>query len=462
MIATIIWAIFFIVAVTGLTFVLLNFPKYHRLCITLMVFSTCHIKKPFYQELLFRVYRGVDRGFGVTFPDIFFFSFALYLLIKKPVKLKWTHPGLILWWFVILISFLSLGNAGDPFAGLFTIHKFIRASLLFWVMINIIKTKKDIMAVLHGFIAALAFEGITTMWSKYVTKTVVNRVQGSFNHPNAFAMYIDMLIPIVWSGFMEKVFTKKAARWAVTGIGLCFMCVIFTKSRAATVLLPLVLGATTGLSFMLKPSLHKTGVAIVAIIGGVIVMSLAMPTIIRRFEKAPKESAETRHYFNDAAAAMAQDKLFGCGINNYAWALQNTDYYWYMYPEALELPDPEAFRESEHGASRLGTAHNIYYLFLGETGILGVIGLSLMFAVFFIQILWLLPRMKDPLSRSILCGLTTAFPLLYLHSKLEWVWRQTQTLYLYFILAGLMVAVGNYSRRLQLQKKRSKSGKRRL
>jgi O-antigen ligase len=179
-----------------------------------------------------------------------------------------------------------------------------------------------------------------------------------------------------------------------------------------------------------------------------------MPTIIRRFQNAPKQSAETRHYFNDAAAAMAQDRLFGCGINNYAWALRYTDYYWGMYPEALALPDPEAFRESESGQSRLGTCHNIYWLFAGETGYPGMILLIIMYAVFYLQVLRGFFRAKDPLSRAVFCGLATGLPLLYIHSKLEWVWRQTQAIYLYFILAGLMVAVGTYSERLRAQKKR--------
>lgn len=455
--ASLVWGAFFIFSVASLTSFLIVFPKYHRICISLMVFLTCHIKKPFYYELLFRVYRGVDRGFGVTFPDIFFFSFAFYLLIKRPWKLKWTHPGLTLWWLIIGASFLSLANAGDAFAGLFTIHKFLRASLLFWVIINIIKTKEDIIAVMNGCVAALAFQGLTTLWAKYVSKTVVNRVRGSFNHPNAFAMYVDMLLPVVWACYMEKIFSKKMARWALVGIGTCFICVIFTKSRAATVLLPLTLGGTTGLSMMLKPNLHKTGITILALIGGIIVMSLAMPTIVRRFQKAPKESAETRDYFNIAAAAMAHDQFFGCGINNYAWALKNSDYYWYMYPEALELPDPEAFRESDHGSSRLGTAHNIYYLFLGETGVLGCTFLALMFAAFYLQILINLFRVKDPVSRAVMCGLAASFPLLYLHSKLEWVWRQTQSLYLYFILAGMIVAVRNYSQTTQRRRKNRKA-----
>ncbi len=452
--ATIVWAIFFVVSVSGLTFFLLNFPKYHRLCITLMVFATCHVKKPYYQELLYRLYRGVDRGFGVTFVDIFFFSFAFYLLIKKPYKLKWTHPGLTMWWFIILLSICSLMNAGEPFAGLFSIHKFLRASLLFWVIINMVRSKKDIMAVLNGLVAALAFQGGVAMWNKYVTKTCVNRVMGSFNHPNAFAMYVNMIMPIAWAGFMEKIFSKKVMKWAVIGVGMGFMAVIFTKSRACTVLLPAILGMTTALSFMVKPTLHKSGVAFIATIAGCVVIGMALPTIIRRFEKAPKESAETRNYFNNAAAAMADDRFFGCGINNYAWSLKHTDYYWYMYPEGLEASDPEAFREEKF--ARLGTCHNIYWFFAGEVGYWGMYALFLMYGIFYTKALWGVIRARDPLSRAVMCGLVPSLLLLHVHSKLEWVWRQTQAIYLYFILAGLIVVVGNYSKRYNAQKKRRK------
>ena len=186
---------------------------------------------------------------------------------------------------------------------------------------------------------------------------------------------------------------------------------------------------------------------------------MAMPTIIRRFEKAPKESAETRHYFNDAAAAMADDRLFGCGINNYAWSLKYTDYYWHMYPEGLEVADPEAFREEKF--ARLGTCHNIYWFFAGETGYPGMYLLVVMYAIFYLQVLIGLLKAKDPLSRAVMCGLATGFPLLHVHSKLEWVWRQTQSIYLYFILAGLMVAVGNYSSRFNAAKKSKTRRKRR-
>ncbi len=433
--------IIFVTGVPAVTFVLLFFPRWRRTCIALMVFSTCHIKKPFYQEVFYTFYRGVDRGYGVTIPDLFFFGFALYLLIMRPGKTKWIPYALPAWWLVIGISIISLGNAGVVSYGLFTIHKFIRAAVLFWVMVNIVKDRRDIQAVLAGFTAALAWQGTVVLWNKYVNASVVNRVVGSFNHPNALTMYLDLILPIVWACFLEKVLDKRTARWALPALGLGFVSVIFTKSRAGIVLMPLTLAGTTCLSIILKPTAHKVRLTLVAALAGAIVASAALPMIIRRFEKAPKASAETRHYFNDAAKAMARDHRFGCGINQYSWSLDNLDYYWCMYPEALNLRDPEAFRYSEGGRSRLGTAHHIYYLFMGETGRPGMIAYILFLALIYLKALRTLIRAQDPLTRAVTCGMIFSFTLVYVHGLLEWVWRQTQTIYMYFILAGLLVAI---------------------
>jgi hypothetical protein len=451
----------FATGVPAVTLVLLFMPGWRRTCIALMVFSTCHIKKPFYQEVFYTFYRGVDRGYGVTIPDLFFFGFALYLLIRKPVKIKWVPYALPAWWLVIAISIVSLANAGVVSYGLFTIHKFVRAAVLYWVMVNIIKDRRDVQAVLSGLTAALAWQGTVVLFNKYVTGTVVNRVVGSFNHPNALTMYLDLILPVVWACFLEKVLDKRTAKWVLPALGMAFVAVLFTKSRAGIVLMPLTLFGTTGLSIILKPTTHKAGLTLVAMLAGAVVGSAALPTIIRRFEKAPKASAETRHYFNDAAKTMARDRLFGCGINQYSWALDNTDYYWCMYPEAISLKDPEAFRESKHGRSRLGTAHHIYYLFMGETGRPGMIAYILFLAMIYLKALWTLIRARDPLTRAVACGLTFSFTLVYVHGLLEWVWRQTQTMYMYFILAGLLVAMAERAAKLRAAPGYAPAGQRR-
>jgi len=180
--------------------------------------------------------------------------------------------------------------------------------------------------------------------------------------------------------------------------------------------------------------------ALAAILGSGI-FYVAMPRIIRRFRNAPKASAETREYFNEAAREMANDRVLGCGINMYSWALEHTDYYWYVYPDMLDLTDPEEFRETTQGRSRLGTAHNIYYLMLGETGWPGAVAWVLVCATFYLRAMWGCLTARATLPRALLLGMLCGFALLHVHGTLEWVVRQTQTLYAFLLLSGFMVAL---------------------
>ena len=399
-------------------------------------------------EVFFQNYRGTDRGFGVTIPDLLFIGIALYLIIKRPFRIKWWPYNTTLWIVMILISIASLANAGVPIYGWFTIHKFVRCLILYWVIVNVIRSREDILVIVKAMILALLWQGIVVMWAKYVTGSVVVRSIGSFNHPNAMAMYLNLILPIVWACLLEGVLPKRWRITAIIGLGLSFMAVLFTKSRAAIVLMPTMMLGVTFLSAIRKVTIRKVGIIGIAMVCGLAVFGIALPRIIERFEKAPKESAQTRVHFNDAADAMGNDRLLGCGINQFSWALQYTDYYWIVYSDKVDLADPEAFRETTAGLSRLGTAHHIYYLFLAETGWPGLIVFILFIARFYIKTLIGFFRAHEPLCRAVLTGMVGGFALLHLHGTLEWVLRQTQTLYLFFILNGLMIATIRIDRSL--------------
>ena len=147
---------------------------------------------------------------------------------------------------------------------------------------------------------------------------------------------------------------------------------------------------------------------------------------------------------------MANDKLFGMGLNSYSWALANTDYYWYVYAEERdEVKDEEEFRESRKGQSRLGTAHHIYYLFAAETGWPGMIIFILFIAKYYLHNLVLLFRARDDYYQAILLGLLVGFSTLHLQGLLEWIFRQTQVFFLFCVLSGLMVATGNVMKQVR-------------
>ena len=70
-----------LIGVPAVLLSLFTYPKIRRPFLILMVFWTCYVKKPFYMEVFFVQYRGVDRGFGVTVADLLFFGFFLWIIL---------------------------------------------------------------------------------------------------------------------------------------------------------------------------------------------------------------------------------------------------------------------------------------------------------------------------------------------------------------------------------------------
>jgi hypothetical protein len=452
-VASLLGIVTFFVGVPFVTGTLYALPRLRRVMLGLMVFTTCHVKKPFYMEVFFEAYRGVDRGFAVTLPDLLFFGFFFWLLMGG------SHQKLILWpynsslWvLLIVISVLSLTGATMPYYGLFTIHKLIRALLLYWVMVNIVQDREDVKVVITALIAAVLFQGWIVFFDKYITRAVVNRSVGSFPHPNTLAMYIDLIIPAILAMILADSFTKKGNRWATIALFAGMLCVVFTKSRAALVIMMGALSGVTAISILIKPTARKLGIVFIGFLLLDMVGIAVAPRIIKRFQSAPEASEQTREYFNYAARAMARDNLLGTGINSYSWMLANTDYYWYVYPDALNTEDDlDEFRESKQGQSRLGTAHHIYLLFAAETGWAGMWVFILFISRFYIHNFVLLLKARDEYCQAILLGLLIGFTTLHLQGLLEWIFRQTQVLYLFFVLSGLMVAIGNMMKRESAQ-----------
>ena len=431
-------------AVAGVVVLLGVRPRMYRPLLTFMAFTTCYIIKPFYQEVFFEDYRGVDRGFGVTLPDFVFLGLFVYLLLMSRKRtIIWWPYNTTLWVLVILISCASLFTSVMPYYGLFTLYKFIRCLILYWVVVNTVRVKEDVQAILNGLCAALLFQTGVVLYERYISLENVSRSDGSFPHPNSLAMYIDLIIPILLALFISNVMTRWAKTGAILAVFMGIGCVLLTKSRAAMVIMTGAIGMVTLLTVLPRPTPRRLGLVFIGCILMAIMGTVAAPKIIKRFQSAPKESEQTRTYFNNAATAMANDHFFGIGLNAYAWALANTDYYWKVYPDILEDPqeNPVAFRHSEGGESRLGTAHHVYLLMAAETGWIGM----WVFVLFLLRFYWKNMRLffstREPYYRVIYLGMLVGFLTLHLQGLLEWVFRQTQVMYLFFLLSGLMIAI---------------------
>jgi len=438
----------FLVGPPLVALVLIAQPRWRPFFAGLLAFSTCFIMKPFYQEVFFQEYRGVDRGFGVTITDVLFFGFALFLGSAGGTRKKvWWPYNTGIYLLLILMEGVSLIGSPVPLLGAFSLHKFLRGLVLFWVVVNLIQEKKDLKPLLVGLVAAIVFQFLVVFVEKYVLQAEVVRSNGTFPHPNSLAMYMNMLIPIFLALLLVGTGSRNQDIGCAVAALLGTICVIFSKSRASLALLSATLVFVPAMTFSFRPSKRVIGLSTAGFLVLVLVGAAAAPRILNRFMNAPSESAETRAFFNSAALQMAADHPFGVGFNAFAWSLTNTDYYWLMYPDKVNVDHPQAFRDSPGGKDRLGTAHHVYLLFAAETGWYGMAVFILLLLRFLWKNYYEYVRARDYQYKAILVGLLAGVLTLHFQGLLEWIFRQTQVFYLFLLLTGMMVAIGRLQKR---------------
>lgn len=437
------WTLLYLGVPPLIAFLLWARPELDRLILGSLAFATCHVHKPLYMEVLFRDYRGTDRGYGITVADLLAGGLLLWLVTsgrdrRSRIWVPWnTLPYLAL----AAVACVSTWQSPVPELGFFTLHKLLRGFFLYWVLVNCVRSPREIRAVVAGLLATLLFQGWVVFHDKWISGEVVYRVLGTFPHPNSLAMYVNMVLPLALALLLTGGRLRLRDPLLCLLVAGALIVVVFTRSRAAMVLAAGVVLFQPCYQFMLGPSrriivLVGCGLLVLAVLGA----SLG-PSIQRRFRSAPDQSALTRVYFNDAARAMARDHPFGVGLNAFSWTLANTEYYWLVYPDKKDVPDRLAFRQSEAGRRRLGTAHNIYFLWAAETGWGGLACWLLWAGRFLLRNLRELRRNRHPEQRALLLGLLFAAVTFHLQGWLEWVGRQTQVFYLFLVLGGLLAAL---------------------
>ena len=180
------------------------------------------------------------------------------------------------------------------------------------------------------------------------------------------------------------------------------------------------------LSYAHKFSFRKVGVAGLFLILGTGVLYKASDTIMERIRTAPEESVSVRLVLAEAAQNMANDKIFGIGLNNFALKINPP----YTYGNHIQR-----LNEDDKG----GLVETIYLMIAAETGWLNLAVFIFMLLFFYVKNVknyFKLKHGKWRKYRYICIALIGALLSIYLQSSLEWVLKQTNNFYqLMFIFA---------------------------
>lgn len=390
-------------------------------------FSTCYLVD--INILSMEMYRGDTRGFEFGVTDWMVISLILVMLLsprwrnKRPSLLP---PNSSLMLIYLLIAMATLFVAYVPVYGAFGVFKIIRAMAVYWVAYNYLRSEKDLHFFLMILAAIVAFEFMLVMQQRM---SGLYRAQGSLPHSNTLAMYINMMnmifLSFVINGRAQGY--RKLVYWLALGMGT--LIVLATFSRGALAVMVMCYALVISLSAYDRPRAAKMKVIALLFLCALPVAIKVTPSIIKRFETAPVNAELSRHQANDAAVAMANNSWLGVGLNNYSYAVNNTEFSRYV---PLEVDR--------------GIVHNIFLLHAAETGWVGLFVFILMIVRFQWMAAWIIFKRHDSMVSHVAIGIFAAMTALWVQSMLEWAFRQTYLTVEFFMLAGFLAALPRVQR----------------
>ncbi|RJO64999.1 MAG: O-antigen ligase family protein [Myxococcales bacterium] len=394
-------------------------PKVAKVIFVLMVLAP--LAKANINFFSHELYRGDARGLEIDLTDLLALMLFFAMALSSRYKLKLFPPHSLLFVVFYVFCIFSVLNAYVPLYSTFTLFRILRAWFVYIVAYNYLRHDPQHLRLAVGvFVAALLIQTGSVFKGKYLHG--IYRAEGTFPHPNTLALYAEMLIPIALAVGLHRRSKWEGAHWIAVLGGM--FCVLSTFSRGGMAILALSVAMTIGMSLLLRPTGRKAMlVAVLAMLGFAGVLK-ASDSIIKRFQEAPKASGEARDHFNAAAKAMADEHVFGIGLNNYPYALAETPY----------------ARHINYVKEEAGLCHHIYWLFAGETGYVGLGAYLLFMAGFFVRAVQLMLARPPNEYAALGVGVFGSFIGFHLHGLLEWAFRQAFIMYLFFIICALLAA----------------------
>jgi hypothetical protein len=375
-------------------------------------------------------YRGPDRGFEVTLTDLVAIAFIWLMITRYKDRIVW-FPYNSFWLLALwLIACISTINAMDRLVAAFSLWKWARAYMVYWSIVNIFRVPFPRIAVWRALLIMALYMTVLALKQKYVDH--VYRIPGPFDHSNTVPLFLNQFLPVLslWCLTDKRLSNGYAALSLIACLGLCVASQsTFSRLGSSLSLIAFLLTLVVANFRDRTPRVRiTTMIAVISIIVGGL---LAMPSIIARINSAPEESEEARKEFNLAAKSMANDYLFGIGVNNFPRVLTKVG----RYNQYISVMEDE---------EQSGVCHHIYNLTAAELGKPGLFVFVVILLRFLWRNVWGIFRGPKDFQTTLLFGFLFGALALHISGFAEWVFRITPVTYTYAICAGMMVAFSEF------------------
>jgi hypothetical protein len=422
-----------------------KYEKIEKIVFFLMIFFTVETVTINFVSREF--YRGTSRGFEIGLVDLAMLIIwqvmkrrnDLFPKLEKP-------PGTALYFSFFFFCWVSIINSASGYVvhSYFEIWKMLRMYAYFYVIYNYVNNWEKIEFLMKIIGIIIIYIGVIVLKQKYIDGMYQNA--GPFPHQNSLVMYLIVFSSIVFSYLLNRR-DVKFWYWLIV-FGMAAISVISTLSRAGMFIFILASAIVWFYSFVQGFTLKKIGITLLLLVIAIAGVTKAMDSIMERFETAPEESGLTRIILAKTAVKMANDKLFGIGLNNFGVKV-NPPYEYgidiYPYLHKGKMP-PEDFEE------RNGLVETAYLSIAAETGWHNlIIYLALLF--YFLHMNFSnMKRLRFYPYQFFSIGLMGGLIGIYLESTLEWVLRQTNNFYQLMMMFAIIAATRKLYLKQELEK----------
>lgn len=384
--------------------------------------------------------RGVPsaRGLYFTLADLFVFALVMATMVSAGAHcLRWRFPGVLPYVAFIGIGFFSIMNmtTATPagFAnpayiyGIFELSSMLKGFLVFWVMVNYIRSDKEIRLLLYCLVFIVVVQILFFVKDRYVFHMFMARYGGTMGHPNGLAMFIGMILPLI---LVITLGQKRGGlmTWIMPVLFLLGSVVMFsTVSRGGLAGFALsVAVALALLIYHVGKKVHALRTAVIVfIIGccGAFVVYHYWDRVMGRFTHSTAEtdtSTATRIRLLEIGGDMFQKSpVIGHGLNSFP-ILAATEY---------------------GGGGSAPEQHNLYLLMLSEIGLLGLFAfVAIVFRIF--QTARRLYRQHlNPAMQILAIGLICGLLHDLVESGFEFLWRAPFISYTFYTICAMIVAM---------------------
>lgn len=228
------YLIFLVVCVGGvpaMAYAAMLSSKVRGLVLSALIFSTALGVRASINFMSMEDYRGPDRGFEVTLTDLITMGLVAGMMLRFPGKISLIPYNTLFMAFFWGMACISVLVAPAQDVALFTLFKLVRLYMVYWCVVNCMRTDVHRNFVWAGFIAVGLYVSVLSFEQKYLGG--VYRAPGPFDHSNTVPIYLNMIIPVIllW-GLCDRSFKPwQSLVSIITALGMLFS-VVSTQSRA--------------------------------------------------------------------------------------------------------------------------------------------------------------------------------------------------------------------------------------